>query len=215
VAFNSSGNLIASVTCEFHKSSNEYVNYVNVYSFNELQEGAFKVFMIENMNVIHQIKFSQEGLLIFVKDDNNKCASYNIFDNNLVHLITPGKFDEGLSERGDRDRGRGKGKGKGFYSNNYNNYNSFSASEQKFELFNFGKTEDYFMIGSKEGKAYLWNTSTNYDKAYVVNILNHQILEENISNNLNSQVNSVRFWKGKNYVITAGREVALWKCKDL
>jgi WD40 repeat protein len=184
---------LALITCEYLKSSNEYINYLNLYSFNEIHEGPFKVFPIHNMSKIHQIKFSNDGLLIFVKDEYNKCALFNTFDNSLVKIISPG-YENKIHSRCD--------------SSTTSSYNISSYYEEKFELFNFGKTEDYLALGSKDGKVYLWNTITNYDKAYIVNILEGEKTKN--SNDLNEFYNCIKFCKDKNIIATAGTHVTIW-----
>ncbi len=190
--FNPQGNLLASISCEYNKLSHEYINYLNIYSFTEIQEGPFKVFTIQNMSKIHQIKFSNDGLLIFVKDENNKCAVFNIFDNNLVKIINPGNDNHIISNSHISTAG---------YDLNSN------YIDEKFELFNFGKTEDYLAFGSKEGKIYIWNTATNYDKAYIVNILEE---EKSKNSNLIEPCNCIKFCKEKNILATGGSDVTIW-----
>jgi COMPASS component SWD2 len=59
--FDSTGNVIASTTTEFDKTSDKKTsNYINLYDVEKINEGPFKVFKIDSPEIKH-LKFSNNG----------------------------------------------------------------------------------------------------------------------------------------------------------
>lgn len=91
--FDNSGKVIASVTSETEKSSEKIINYVNLYSAEDVLKGPFKVFKITEGSEIKQLKFSVDGSYIVCATIDNLVLVLDAYEGDLKNKLT-GEINE-------------------------------------------------------------------------------------------------------------------------
>lgn len=86
--FDNTGDVIASVTSEYDKNNEKSVNFINLYSTESFLKGPFKVFKIDNVGEIKQLKISNNGLYICCATNDNSIIIIDAFDGNVLKKLT-------------------------------------------------------------------------------------------------------------------------------
>lgn len=85
--FDNTGKVIASVTASLNKSNNKVINFINLYSVEGVLNGPFKVFQIEEVSKITQLKFSNDGLYIVCVTNENVILVVDAYEYVVVKTL--------------------------------------------------------------------------------------------------------------------------------
>jgi WD40 repeat protein len=94
--FDNTGDVIASVTSETDKNNDKTTNFINLYNAEQLNDGPFKIFKVESVGEIRQLKFTADGEHICCVTNENTIIVTNAWDGKITN-----KLSGEINEQGD------------------------------------------------------------------------------------------------------------------